>query len=127
MEEADSLCDRLAIIDHGKIAVEGTPKGLKAALGGDLVTLVGASRADVEKLPFVKKVEEKGAQLVLTVENAPANLPRLVQAAGSVESVEVRPARLEDVFIAHTGRSMRDAEEGGEDWMEQFVQSQRGE
>ena len=127
MDEADVLCDRVAIVDHGKVVALGTPHELKASLGGDLVILTGAAngRKPIEALPFVRKVEEKGRELRLTVENAPTNLARIVQAAGVVESVEVRPARLEDVFIAITGRAMRD--EGGEDYMDQWVSSQRGQ
>ncbi len=121
MEEADSLCDRIAIIDKGKIATLGTPRELKAELGGDLVTLQGARKARkaVEALPFVKKVEEKGDALILTVENAGHNLPKILAAAGQVESVEVRTPRLEDVFLHHTGRGLR--EEGGEDWFDQYA------
>jgi len=125
MEEADSLCDRVAIIDHGKIAVIGEPKALKAALGGDLVTLTGvnASRRALEALPFVKKVEERSPdQLVLTVQNAGMNLARIIQTVGEVGGVEVRPARLEDVFIQYTGGSMRD--EGAESYFDQFVNMQ---
>jgi ABC-2 type transport system ATP-binding protein len=129
MEEADVLCDRVAIIDHGKVVALGTPKELKASLGGDIITLAGVSpagRAALEALPFVRKVEDKGKELRLTVEDAAVHLPRVVQAAGSVESVEVRTPRLEDVFIAKTGRAMRDEDESGEDWMDQIVSQQRG-
>jgi ABC-2 type transport system ATP-binding protein len=125
MEEADSLCDRIAIIDKGKIATMGTPRELKAALGGDLVTLTGTpadAQARLAPLAFVKKVEVKGAALILTVENAAHNLPKILTAMGPVESVEIRTPRLEDVFLAHTGRGLR--EEGGEDYFDQFVASQ---
>jgi ABC-2 type transport system ATP-binding protein len=128
MEEADSLCDRVAIIDHGRIVAQGTPRDLKAALGGDLVTLVAGpgARKAIEALPFVRKVEERGNALVLTVADAGTNLGRIIQAVGHVESVEVRPARLEDVFLAHTGRGLRDASEGGEDYFDQWVRTQSG-
>lgn len=120
MEEADSLCDRIAIIDHGKIVAMDTPARLKASLGGDVVILGSPKNADaVRALPFVKKVEEKGSDLLLTVENAAQNLARIVAAAGEVASVEVRTPRLEDVFIALTGRGLR--EEKGEDYFEQYV------
>lgn len=116
MEEADSLCDRIAIIDHGRIVALDTPKALKSSLGGDLVTLTGVeakAREAIAALPFVKKVEERGEQLVLTVKDAPLNLAKIVQSAGDVREVEVRPARLEDVFLALTGHGIR--EEKGED------------
>ena len=116
MEEADSLCDRVAIIDHGKIVALDAPKALKSSLGGDLVTLTGASPEAAKALaalPFVRKAEERDGALVLTVRDAPRNLARIVQTAGDVQGIEVRPARLEDVFLALTGRSIR--EEKGED------------
>jgi len=122
MEEADSLCDRVAIIDKGKIVALGTPRELKASLGGDVVHLTGVS-ADAEKrlaaLPFVKKTERKGNMLSLTVESAGTNLPRILAAAGDVASVEVRTPRLEDVFLHHTGRGLR--EEGEESYFDQWV------
>ena len=120
MEEADSLCDRIAIIDRGKIVAMDTPARLKASLGGDVVTLAGVrDGAALRALPFVKKVEERNGQLALTVENAALNLPRIIAAAGAVESVEVRSPRLEDVFIALTGHGLR--EEKGEDYFEQYM------
>lgn len=127
MDEADHLCDRLAIIDHGRIVAQGTPAELKASLGGDLVLLAPTSvRPRVEPLPFVKKVEERDGRLALTVENASANLARIITAAGNVESVETRSPRLEDVFIQLTGKGLRD--EKGEDYFDQYVaMSARGQ
>ena len=128
LEEADSLADRLAIIDKGRIVVQGTPKELKAQLGGDLVTLEApaSAKAALQALPFVRKVEERGGQLLLTVENAAMNLAAIVTTAGSVRSIEVRPARLEDVFLAHTGHDLRDANEAGEGYFDQWVRTQSG-
>ena len=124
MEEADSLCDRIAIIDHGKIVAMDTPARLKASLGGDVVILTApkANVAALRALASVKKIEEKGGELHLTVENAPASLARIIAAAGEVTNVEVRTPRLEDVFIALTGRALR--EEKGEDYFDQYVSMQ---
>lgn len=124
MEEADALCDRIAIIDHGKIVAMDTPPRLKAMLGGDVVVLRApkADPAALRALPFVKELEEKDGALHLTVEHAAQNLARIIGAAGEVTSVEVRTPRLEDVFIALTGREMR--EEKGEDYFEQYVSMQ---
>ncbi|MEA3201520.1 MAG: type transport system ATP-binding protein [Thermoplasmata archaeon] len=121
MEEADSLCDRIAIIDKGKIVALGTPRELKALVGGDLVILAGVSpeaEARLARLSVVRKSERKGATLTLTVEDAGSHLPEIVQAAGKVDHIEVRTPRLEDVFLHFTGRGLR--EEGGEDWFEQY-------
>ena len=128
MEEADSLCDRIAIIDHGKIVALGTPAELKRGLGGDTVVLT-APQADKERLralPFVKKLEERAGQLVLTVESAATNLSKIVTAAGDdVRSIDVRTPRLEDVFLAMTGKEFRDAEEDG-GFMADYLRTQQG-
>jgi ABC-2 type transport system ATP-binding protein len=124
MDEADSLCDRIAIIDHGKIVAMDTPQTLKASLGGDTVILL-APNADIETLralPFVKKVEKSEGKLLLTVENGAQNLAKIIGLAGEVLSVEVRQPRLEDVFIALTGRGLR--EEKGEDYFDQYMSMQ---
>ena len=117
MEEADALCDRIGIIDHGRIIALDTPRALKASLGGDLVTLrlKDPSTKPFEGLPFVEKAELRGREVVLTVRNAPQNLAALVKAAGDVEAVEVHTPTLEDVFLRYTGRQIRDEEqeEGG--------------
>jgi ABC-2 type transport system ATP-binding protein len=116
MEEADRLCSRLAIIDHGKVVALDAPEALKRALGGDIVTLgVRAPRLDaVRALGFVDKVESRDHAVVLTVRDARTRLPQILAAVGEVESVEVRPASLDDVFMHYTGREMREtSEEGG--------------
>ena len=127
MEEADRLCDRIAIIDKGKIVALGTPKELKDSLGGDTVVLtmneppLDAFRA----LPFVSKVDVRDGAVWLSVEKATSNLARIIQAAGGreVATVEVRRPTLEDVFIRLTGRAIRQAEEGGgEGWFGQAMQ-----
>jgi len=127
MEEADRLCDRIGIIDHGKIVALGTPKSLKDSLGGDTVVLtmkeppLDAFRA----LKFVSKVDVRDGAVWLSVEKATANLPQIIQAAGhrEIESVELRRPTLEDVFISLTGRAIRQAEESeGEGWFGTVMQ-----
>jgi len=110
MEEADRLCDRLAIIDHGKIVVLDSPEKLKRDLGGDIVRLK-AERPDVgalKALGFVRNVGECGGELCLTVEDANEHLQEILDVAGKVNSVEVHSPTLDDVFIHHTGRAIRD-------------------
>jgi ABC-2 type transport system ATP-binding protein len=116
MEEADKLCDRLAIIDHGKIVVLGQPKTLKKGLGGDIVTLKaeGLDTESLKRLQYVKNVAGGEGEVSLTVEDAGEHLQEILAAVGKIEYVEVRSPTLDDVFINYTGRAMRDsAGEGG--------------
>jgi ABC-2 type transport system ATP-binding protein len=122
MEEADRLCGRLAIMDHGRIVALDSPANLKRVLGGDIVTLgVGEPNlAAVTALGFVDEMDHKDGVVKLTVRDAKARLPGILQAIGPVEWVEVHPATLEDVFMHYTGREMRDTdEEGG--WAERSM------
>jgi ABC-2 type transport system ATP-binding protein len=115
MEEADSLCDRIAIIDHGKIAVLGTPASLKKKVGSDMVKFTSA-KADAKKLrmlKFVRKIKQDGNSYLVKLDDVSKNLAALLRAAGDVTSVEVRPVNLSDVFMHYTGHEMRDEEEGG--------------
>ena len=122
MDEADKLCDRLVIIDSGKIVVDGSPEKLKKIIGGDVVVLK-TKNANVEKikmLKFVKKVESKDGLLYLTVANASENLQKILQVVGKVERVEVRSPTLDDVFLHYTGKEIKDGEaEGG--WVQRIM------
>ncbi len=110
MEEADRLCSRIAIIDRGKLAVLDAPARLKKALGGDIVRLRARNPrlAEIENLDYVKKVERKGETVTLTVVDASRHLQEILNRIGEVESVEVRPPTLEDVFLHYTGREFRE-------------------
>jgi ABC-2 type transport system ATP-binding protein len=122
MDEADKLCDRLAIIDHGKIVVLGSPKELKKELGGDIIRLK-ADHLDsktLEKLPYVKKVSTCQGEMCLTVENANTHLQELLHLVGKVDSVEIRSPTLDDVFLHYTGRGIRDANPEGS-WAEKAM------
>lgn len=116
LEEADQLCDRLAIIDHGTIRVTGSPKELKAGLGGDrlsvtvqnstpekLAKLIGG----VRPLPFVRDIRAGGNGLHIRVESPEKSLPAVMEVANSLEcaidGIEYQRPRLEDVFVTYTG------------------------
>jgi ABC-2 type transport system ATP-binding protein len=118
MEEAERLCDRIGIIDHGKLIAEGTRAELVSMVGeGDQVRLsatgdlVGAA-ADLATRPWVRQAKALDGSIDLVVENARSELPVLltdVAAAGvSVRSVEVAEPDLEAVFLHLTGRALRD-------------------
>jgi ABC-2 type transport system ATP-binding protein len=115
LEEADQLCDRVAIIDDGRIVAEGTPATLKADLGRDVVTVAlpdaaqhEAARQSLAGLPGLDHITEAETGLAVYVEDgahAVAELVRLLTAAG-VETGAISLARptLDDVFLAYTGR-----------------------
>lgn len=119
MEEAEMMCDRLAIIDQGKIITEGQPEGLKRRFGGDIVYLKAKKfdETTIRGLTFVKEVQIKDNRAKVTVENASTNLPELLKRIGDIEQVEVRSPTLNDVFLAYTGRHIRD-DSGHSSWME---------
>jgi ABC-2 type transport system ATP-binding protein len=131
MEEADQLCDRVAIIDHGKIATLGTPRELKASLGGDLVRLrlgappTDATLAALRGLPATQSVDLVDGWVQLAVRRAEESLPLILEQARGALAVEVRVPTLEDVFLHVTGRAMR-ADEGGEGWVETAMRHMRG-
>lgn len=116
MDEADLLCNRVAIIDHGKIVALDTPGNLKKVIGGDVVRLKceNPNLEAMKKLPYVKKVENFDGKISLTVEEARKHLPEILETIGKVESVHVREPTLNDVFLHYTGEEIRDTEaEGG--------------
>jgi len=116
MDEADRLCDRIAIVDHGKIVVDDSPEVLKRALGGDMVrlTMSNPKLEAIREMPFVKKVEVRDRTVLLTVEDAGSHAQEILAVIGKVDSVELRPPTLNDVFLQYTGREYREqGEEGG--------------
>jgi len=118
MEEAEKLCDRIAIIDHGKIVALDSPKHLIRGLGGDTVHLKGKIDAEkLKKFTFVKDVKETENGCRLSVENSGKNLQELLCAAGAVDFVEVHSPDLNDVFLHYTGRAMREEEGDSSDYV----------
>jgi ABC-2 type transport system ATP-binding protein len=114
MEEAEQLCDRVAIIDRGRIVALGSPDKLKSGLGGDIVVLEGRDLKfeRLKALPFVKKIEKENNGFRISVENSAKNLQKLLGEAGKVEHVHVHSANLNDVFLSYTGKEIR--EESGD-------------
>jgi ABC-2 type transport system ATP-binding protein len=117
MEEAEKLCDRLAIMDHGKIIVEGSPGALIAGLEADQVVQLTLNAPIVngllENLPGVTSVTEREGGYALHVRTIAETLPALITAAEaaalSIQTLSTHQASLDDVFLAHTGRALRDA------------------
>ena len=121
MEEADMLCDRIGIIDKGKIVALDTPAGLKAGLGGDIIKIKTAIK-DPEKtlreFSFVRKIERSDGLMILSVDNARRDLPIILHSI-EAESAEFSSPTLNDVFIRLTGRQIKEAAEGG--WEERVA------
>lgn len=116
MDEAEKLCDRVAIVDHGKIVVLDSPDKLKRVLGGDIIKMKikKPNIKAVEKLKYVKLIDHKNNTVLLTVKDANLHLPEILKSIGKVESVELHSPTLNDVFLHYTGRDIReDSAEGG--------------
>ena len=121
MEEAERLCDRVAVVDIGKIIAEGFPRELISRLGGDHMiefSLESDSRiegldAELQELEAVKSVTREAGIYVLAVSEPRLSLPGLLEhlkARGlTLETLATRHANLEDVFVSLTGRHLRDA------------------
>ena len=113
MEEADLLCDRIGIIDKGRIVALDTPKGLKARLGGDIIRIKTHNDPDkISQLDFVHKIEHNDGFLILSVNNAKRDLPMLLRHI-EAEIAEFTSPTLNDVFIHLTGRNIKEEPEGG--------------
>ena len=120
LDEADALCDRILVIDSGRIVAEGSPDELKRTLAGDTVELgtdaPGHTAQLAQALPGATGLAVAGATARFRVPRASTALPvllRQLDAAGIVlESIEVHRPTLDDVFLTLTGRSLRDADSG---------------
>ena len=117
LDEADALCDRIAIIDHGKIVAEGTPEELKREVAGDLVTVsvTGALQSALDLLkgqPFVREATTEDGLIRLYVDRGETAMPsilRLLDSAGmQLLTIGLQRPSLDDVFLRKTGRSLRE-------------------
>jgi len=120
LEEADALCDRLAIIDHGRIVAEGTADQLKRQVAGDVVLLgvdgdPAAAVALLARQPFVREASRADDRIRLYVEQGERALPailRLLDGAGlALQTIALSRPSLDDVFLRTTGHSLRDQDD----------------
>ena len=117
LDEADALCDRVAIIDYGKIVAEGTPEELKREVAGDIVTLSVASDQQraldmLKDQPFVREAGVEEGLVRLYVDRGEEAMPtvlRLLDTAGlRLMTIDLHRPSLDDVFLRKTGRSLRE-------------------
>jgi ABC-2 type transport system ATP-binding protein len=119
MDEAERLCDRLVIVDHGKIIAEGTPQQLVEGLGASHVIEFMAANYEAlpvenwRQLPGVEAAAQQDGIVALRVrelhQSLPALLEMLEQRGAALAHLSTRQATLEDVFVKLTGRHLRDA------------------
>ncbi|MDX6638275.1 MAG: type transport system ATP-binding protein [Solirubrobacterales bacterium] len=136
LEEADALCERLAIIDEGRLVAEGTPEKLKSEIGHDVVSVgldgadPAATRSALEGLPQLERiVEGEGSLALFTGDGAGsvAEIVRRLDAAGlTVGAISIARPSLDDVFLEATGRRLSADEEARHDEAESEDRSSDG-
>ena len=118
LDEADALCDRVAIIDYGKIVAEGTPEELKRAVAGDVVTLTVAGDQQrafemIKAQEFVREAKLQDGAMQLYVDRGEVAMPSILRLLDDANlqlmTVELHRPSLDDVFLRQTGRSLREA------------------
>lgn len=119
MDEADRLCDRIAIIDHGAIIAMDTPASLKDRIGGDVVTISSPDAAAIPPLitaDWVTQTECHDGQVTIHLRDAEAHIVEMIGLLGAhaldISSVAIRKPTLEDVFLYYTGKTIREEEAG---------------
>jgi len=128
MEEAE-VCDRIAIIDDGRIIAMDTPEELKKTVGGDVVSLKTNdnkhAKEDIEKL-FKLDVSEKENVLYMTCDRGDTCIPEIIRTLGqTVLSVRIQRPTLNDVFLKLTGRTIREGETSSEDTIRESIRAYR--
>jgi ABC-2 type transport system ATP-binding protein len=118
MDEADALCERLAIVDHGRVIAQGTPADLKGAIPGGFVIRVQVQprtpdlTEKVRQLAGVTEVRETGSGLDVYADRGGPIIPQIVNlalsACANISDVHISEPSLENLFLHHTGRSLRD-------------------
>jgi len=123
MEEADNLCDRIGIIDHGKIQVIDTPKSMKSTIGNEIISFnlvddkanQDAIIDQIGKIEFVKEVKNKDGLITVFSTKSNEVIPKIFQESANLDmkirSLTLKQPTLDDVFISYTGHDLRDETE----------------
>jgi len=139
LEEADELCDRVGIIDNGKILALDKPGALKSQIGGDLITMTFGNEKEkvnafLEKLKIVKDVKSVNAldnnvYSLVAEKNGDQLIPKVFSVAEkegiSIESIRLKRPTLDDVYLTYTGKTIREAEGSREEAAQQRVTMRR--
>jgi len=122
MEEADKLCDRIGIIDGGKIQVIDSPENMKKAMGNEVISIIleGENHtsflSELKKIEFVTKINEDGSKHTLFASNGTEVIPKIFQISSELKikitSISLTEPTLDDVFISYTGHEIRDDDSG---------------
>ena len=123
MEEADKLCDRIGIIDGGKIQVIDSPENMKKAMGNEVISIIleeeknyNSFLSELKKIEFVNKINEDGSKLTLFASNGTEVIPKIFQISSELNikiiSISLTQPTLDDVFISYTGHEIRDDDSG---------------
>ena len=119
MEEADQLCDRIGIIDGGKIQIIDSPVSMKNAMGNEVISVVIQNKnfidsfvSELKKIEFVKKITCDELKLVIFTSNGTEVIPKIFQISSQLDikimSISLTQPTLDDVFISYTGHEIRD-------------------
>ena len=120
MEEADKLCDRVGIIDYGKIQVIDTPEIMKNAMGSDMISfslIDGIAKQDelvtrIKQIEFVNQVTRKQGEITIKSSQCSEVIPKIFQNTSEmnieIDSLSLNKPTLDDVFISYTGHNLRD-------------------
>jgi len=120
MEEADKLCDRVGIIDYGKIQVIETPETMKNAMGSDMISfslIDGIAKQDelinrIKQIEFVNQVTRKQGEITIKSSQCSEAIPKIFQITSEmsieIDSLSLNKPTLDDVFISYTGHNLRD-------------------
>ncbi|MFB5636050.1 MAG: DUF4162 domain-containing protein, partial [Nitrosopumilus sp.] len=123
MEEADQLCDRVGIIDGGKIQVIDSPENMKNAMGNEVISIVidegknhDSFLSEIRKIEFVKKINDDGTKLTLFASHGTEVIPKIFQISSElqikIKSISLTQPTLDDVFISYTGHEIKDDDSG---------------
>ena len=118
MEEADKLCDRVAIIDYGKIQVIDSPQKMKNDLGNEVISITVDNKtlqefvSKINEIKFVKEIKTHEQQITIFTSNGTEVIPQIFQLSASlnvkINSISLTQPSLDDVFINYTGHELRE-------------------